>query len=352
MSAISFEQALHGSPGEKGQYLLSLRFTHRNLETVMRRVDRHMTPGAGLPIALVVGPSGVGKTAFATLHTRNVLKRYDVEIREDPDAIPAVLNEVDAADGKEINWRLFYRHLLEDLQALAPDLPIEKGAADNGADSVRGYRLLFERALRFRKVRHLILDEAVHFTDSRTEPLQYGNLLKSLANRAGMNLLLVGAYGSEKLKGASGQLSRRVEVIHFPRYQDNQDDFDAFTQFLKSFEPHIPLPFKIDIKQYIERLFHAHLGMSGYAARTLIKAVTECAFDGSQSWKDEYVWNAMPSPAEYETVALETLEGEKNVKRFLSSDQPVIYPSEANIHAQLTAKSNNRRGGSDEERAQ
>ncbi|ACD18261.1 ATP-binding protein [Paraburkholderia phytofirmans] len=337
MSSISFEQALHGSPSEKGEYLKSLRFMHRNLTSVVDEVARHMIPGAGLSLTLVTGPSGVGKSTFAALEAETLLKLYDIEIRENPGVIPVVLNEVDAADGKDINWRLFYKRLSEDLHALSPELTGQNSTGED-LNALRSFRLTFEDALRFRKVRHLILDEAVHFTDSRTDPLLYGNLLKSLANRGGLNLLLVGAYGSEKLVRASGQLARRISVIRFDRYHDNQDDFDAFTQFIKAFEPHIPLPFKVDLKKYIERLFYAHLGMPGYAAKALIEAVTRCAAEGSTSWEDRYIWNALPTEAEHDTVGAETLEGEKNVKPYLSSEYPIAYPSEAEMLARLAAR--------------
>ncbi|ALJ71899.1 ATP-binding protein [Burkholderia pseudomallei] len=337
MNSISFEQALHGSPDDKGAHLKGLRFMHRNLEKVIDEIKRRMLPGAGLSLTIVAGPSGVGKSTFAALQAEALLKLYEVEIRENPGVIPVVLSEVDAADGKLFNWQLFYQHLSEDLQLLTPDYQ-GVGPINGNAYKVRNLRLRFEKGLRCRNVRHLILDEAVHFTDSKTEPLEYGNLLKSLANRSGMNVLLVGAYGSEKLVHASGQIARRIGVVHFERYRDNQKDFDAFTQFIKEFEEHIPLPFKVDLKKYTMQLFYAHLGMPGYAAGALIEAVTSCAYDGSHSWKDEYVWSALPSKAEYETIAAETLAGEDNIQPYLSMSQPTAYPSEAEMRVRIGAK--------------
>jgi len=317
---------------------------HRNLERVLREVERHMIPGAGLSLTVVVGPAGVGKTTFAALQTEALLKLYEVEIRENPGVIPVVLNSIDAADGKEMNWQLFYQHLLDDLHTLAPEIPTQPGNGRRLGDIVKGYRFAFEEALRNRKTRNLLLDEAVHLTDSKSNPLQYGNLLKSICNRGGTNLLLLGAYGSEMLVRASGQIARRIGVVHFPRYYDNQDDFDAFTQFIKGLAEHFPLPFEVDLGKYVEKLFDAHLGIPGYAVKTLVRAVIACAYDGCNSWKDEYVWNSLPSEAEYETIAAETLEGEQNIKPYLTSPHPVAYPSQAEILARLAAARARRSG--------
>ncbi|MBC8642740.1 ATP-binding protein [Caballeronia sp. EK] len=336
MNSVTFEQALHGSPNDKGAYIAALRFMHRNLEKVLGEVERHMIPSAGLSLTVVVGPAGVGKTTFAGLETEMLLKLYDVEIRENPGVIPVVLSSIDAADGKDINWQLFYQHLLDDLHTLSPDVPAQRDGQP--VDGVKSYRVTFEKALRNRAVRHVLLDEAVHLTDSRTDPLQYGNLLKSLGNRGSMNLLLIGAYGSEKIVRASGQLARRISVVHFPRYLANQDDFDAFTQFIKDLAKELPLPFKVDLGKYVETLFEAHLGIPGYAVKTLVRSVIACAYDGCESWKDEYVWNALPSKAEYETIGAETLEGEQNIQPYLSSSYPIVYPSEAELLASLAAR--------------
>ncbi len=215
---LSFEeasrlaQAMQGSPDDKFQYLRSMRFTHPNLEAVRKKVRQNTTPHGELSITIVTGPAGVGKSTFAKLIMEELLEKHEIEIQEDPGAIPVVLNEIDAADGKEINWQLFYKNLLQDLNTIAPEFLLnETNSKQTINAAINNSRMMLDHALRMRKVRYVILDEAVHLTDSATPPLQYGNLLKSLANRAGLNLILVGAYGSEKLMKASGQLTRRLK---------------------------------------------------------------------------------------------------------------------------------------------
>lgn len=349
MSAITFEQAVAGSPAMKGEYLKSLRFGHRNLDQVIKKVRLCMIPSSGLSVTVVVGPTGVGKSTFAALQAETLLRQYEVEIREDPGVIPVVLSEVDAPDKKEINWQLFYSRICQDLNSLFVDEPAyQTDAAGRPIDVVESSRMRFERALRNRAVRHLILDEAVHFTDSNTDPLQYGNLLKSLGNRAGMNLLLVGAYGSERLLESSAQLARRNAVVHFPRYRETQEDFDAYTKFVKEFARYIPLPKPVDLKPYVQRLFEAHIGLPGYTAQTLINAVIRCGDSGNE-WKDEHLWSAFPSPKSYEKVAMDTLTGEANIVDYLQTDSPRDYKRLSEIQSTLIAAKAKKRKGTGRE---
>jgi len=349
MNSITLEQAKAGNTEMKGAYMRSLRFRHSNLDSVVQRVKNCMISSTGLSLTVVVGPTGVGKSTFARLQAEALLERYESEIREDPSVIPVVLSEIDAADQKEINWVLFYNRICEDLQSLFTDESMNQ--TSSSIDAVRSSRMRFERALRNRRVRHLLLDEAVHLVDSNSEPLHYGNLLKSLGNRGNMNLLLVGAYGSEQLVLSSDQLARRTAIVHFPRYQQTQEDFDNFTKFIKEFAAHIPLAQEVDLKPYVEKLFDAHVGLPGWAAETIIRAVLESSEQGNK-WIEDALWHSFPSEAAHNKIAFETLEGERRIKSFLHPEGPMVYKPLTQVESELIAKgkkgsSNKPEGGND-----
>jgi hypothetical protein len=330
------ENAINGSPSDKFKYVRSLRFSHRNLDAVRKRVRQNADADGLLSITIVAGPAGVGKSIFSKIFMDELLSLHKKEIQEDPGVIPVVWNEIDAPDGKQINWQLFYQSLLSDLLTLTPDCVSKQVSnAKSARIAVQNNRVMLEASLVERKVRYIILDEVVHLTDSKTPPLEYGNLLKSLANGAGLNLILIGAYGSEKLVDVSGQLTRRLEVVEFPRYRTNQRDFDAFAVFIKEFESHIPLPFKVSLEKYVQPLFESHLGLPGYASQTLANAIRRCAHDDAKRWRDDFMWAEFPSDAAHNVIAMETFRGEEAIKPYLKTTNERTYPSHAEIRARI-----------------
>lgn len=323
------EEAIFGSPVDKAEYMKKLCFSHRNLERALAEVQLLMTPGAGLSVTALVGSTGVGKTTFANLMVRRLLALHAAEIQEDPACIPAVLNEVAAPGSKEFNWQLFYQHCLRDMLVpnwADPLIEETRSPVESSDDRVRSYRLRFEAAIESRSVRHLLLDEVVHFIDSVTDPLQYGNFMKSLSNRSSMNLLLIGAYGSEKLVRASGQLARRIAVVHFERYYNTPEDRAAYGDFVYSLQESIPLKEPVNLEPHVGLLFDGTIGLAGLTAEIVRRAVVRAAVAGGE-WKDEYLFKSMLSPAAFERVVTETLLGEERIVPFLTSPKPPVYPS-------------------------
>jgi hypothetical protein len=338
MAMLTREQAIAGSPEDKEEYLKWLFVPHRNLEILSKEVSRRMTAGAGLSLTVVVGPTGIGKSSFGRMQLRNLLKRYQVQIQERPHVIPAVMSEVDPADHTgEMNFVLLYNRLCSDLLVpSALDMVAAPMESDELWDPVKRGRLEFESALIKRELRHLILDEAVHFTNSRTNPLLYGDFLKSLSNRAGFNLLLLGAYGCEELAIASDQLGRRVGVIHYPRYLQTQDDAKEFGTFLRSYVASLPYKLEFELTDnQIEYMLVGTVGLPGLAADVLKRACEHCCFERYPAWNEEKLRLAMPSKAAQRKIARATIEGETNVLPFLNTDEAVDYMTEEQVRTEL-----------------
>ncbi|MGF6837904.1 energy-coupling factor transporter ATP-binding protein EcfA2 [Paraburkholderia youngii] len=337
---ITREQAIAGSPSDKENYMNSIRIPHRNQTSVLSDVDNRMKPGAGLSITIVVGPTGVGKTTLGKMELNKLLSAYAIKIQEDANIIPAFMSEVDAPapNSKEINWALQYTRLCHDLVAPGPLDGINLAASmkmEMPLDYVKCGQLMFEHALRARETHHLILDEAVHLSCTKTDPQEYGNLLKSLSNRARFHLLLLGAYGSEKIQIASGELARRVKVVHYQRYKETEADFKEYCIFVKSFVEHFPLNCEVDIKDRLEYLFLGTFGLPGLTIDVLKEAVKACVVHGGSEWRDKYLLASMPSIEAQRKIAKDTINGERNVLPFLQQDKEHAYLTEQQVRSML-----------------
>ncbi|MEM5448883.1 AAA family ATPase [Paraburkholderia guartelaensis] len=309
----------------------SLFLPHRNLTNMLAEVRSRMTAGSGLSTTLVVGPTGVGKTTLGNMQLRSLLSNYRVRIQENPAFIPAVMAEVDPADKGEINFVLLYNRLCAALLAPGSLGGFTADASDGQPmDAVKNARLLLENALKERKLKHLILDEAVHFTDSKTDPIEYGNLLKSLGKRGACNLLLLGAYGCERLVVATSQLSRRIGVVHYERYKATDNDFKEYAKFVRSLVENMPYRFDIELASRIEYLFEGTVGLPGSTADVLKDAAKRSYEDGNK-WSEEHLLKAMPSRAAHKKILTDTVRGEATVQPYLQMAKEHEYVTEEDI---------------------
>jgi hypothetical protein len=349
---LTREQAIAGSPKDKEDYVKNLVVPHRTLNTVLAEVQQLMEPGAGLSITLVVGPTGVGKSSLGRKLLRDIIQDLAYLIQENPAIIPAVLVEVDSADRKhEIDFSLFFARICSAL--LAPSVLDGFGTPQNlekPIDISQNSRIMLERAIDGRQLQHLILDEVIHFLNSSTPPIHYGNLLKSLSNRSSFNLLLLGAYGSEELIHATGQLARRVTVVHYPRYKKCKADFEEYATFIKSVVASMPYRFEIDLAHTVEYLFDGTFGLPGASVEAILKAAALCSKEKKPKWNETYLFKSMPSLKAQREMAMETVRGEDRIQPYLQGERVKIYATEADIRSELQKERDEHRqlnGGAD-----
>src|SRR5260370_38303885 len=102
------------------------------------------------------------------------------------------------------------------------------------------YHYAVEQALRYRRPRAVLVDEAQHLPKmaSGRRLLDQLDVIKSIANRTGTMHVLFGTYDLLAFRNLSGQLSRRSVDVHFSRSRaPNPEDRTTFLNVLAPFSP-------------------------------------------------------------------------------------------------------------------
>ncbi len=207
----------------------SKRIAHRIVKEVRRHLfDRLLTTEKELVLALI-GPSGVGKTATRRAVQEMLIQHYQQQMIDDPGFVPFLTVTAVTGLGGDFNWKDGFARLLasgnEPLiphKTFFPELQLDGQAITTTKGLIKDeFRRAFESMVKHRRIRIIFLEEASSVIDETVNrhPLRQFNILKSLAVELGIIIVMIGAYDLIGLKDGNGQLIRRSEIIHMPRYQ-------------------------------------------------------------------------------------------------------------------------------------
>jgi hypothetical protein len=173
-----------------------------------------------------------------------------------------------------------------------------------------------EQALRYRKPRAVIIDEAQHLTkiSSGRRLQEQMDVLKSLANQTGSLLVLIGTYELLTFQGLSGQLSRRSVSVHFPRYGVREEDQKAFQSVLYGFQQRLPVLEEPDLLKHWEYCYVRSLGCVGILKDWLVRALAAALEKGERSVTLRRLEETALSVWQCEQIARETLAGEERLE--------------------------------------
>lgn len=314
--------------------LLGKRIKHPRIAHVMSGLETLIYPGSQDSTLLVCGPTGAGKTTLARYMVEAAVERAAVEMEENAGTIPAIFVEAPSSGESEFSWRLFYRQILAEL---GDDLDAPKSAygidsqsgrmvrpRGAGANSLGALRMAVEHALRERRVQFLVIDEAAHIihqTRNSSKLEIHLDTLKSLVNKCGTQMVLVGSYDLYPLMSLSGQLARRHHVLHFERYrQDRPEDVRAFIACIHAFEKMLPTLWGGELTRYAEALHENTLGCIGTLSSVLVRAARLAEADGR--WSTEALRRALLTEAQRDRILTEILEGEEAINPGLTRIMP------------------------------
>src|SRR5260370_24186684 len=189
---------------EKVLKFQSKLIAHQHLRSASEQLQRMIRNHCGFLIALIVSPTGAGKTTLRDRIYRNLLQDYDVEIQSNSGLIPVVSVEAVAPRTGSFHWGDFYTRILEKLEEphldkKRPD-PLD-GDVINMAKSREGrnafaQRRFVESGFRHRGTKVLLVDESQNFarmaSGSRLEDQM--SCLRSIANMSGVFVVMFGTY--------------------------------------------------------------------------------------------------------------------------------------------------------------
>jgi energy-coupling factor transporter ATP-binding protein EcfA2 len=226
-------------------------FSHPAAKDTFQDIAAALGATSSPQIIIFTGPTGVGKSTLVKAASNRLLQHYEDRMIAEPDFVPVVTINAVPPNGNAFNWKDFYIRLLSgqceplvDRKLVIPrqaslflDHPLE--ATFMQRSTADALRRSMEEYLRLRKTKLLIIDEAQHMLlvgNKQRLECQFESL-KSLTIETGITILLVGTYKLLDILDQSGQLTRRSQVVNFPRYDmrrsNDRDNFRKVLGFLE-----------------------------------------------------------------------------------------------------------------------
>jgi hypothetical protein len=319
---LSREEVLELSTADKLKYFHEVVVRHPRMEEAVDDAMMLSAPNTGTDIILMIGPTGAGKSASIQTIRRKFADAFHSDLCADPGFIPIAAIEAPASGEHSFSWRMLYTRLGHALNEPLLDRKILTAAARQalGAEgrmssgfTVAALRVSIENALKYRRTRLVVIDEAAHVLANCGEQklIAHMNALKSLANVSGVTLMLVGSYDLYKLPMLSGQLARRTAVVHMGRYmKGDKRDEECFRRSLRALQKRLPIDPIPDLERYSVNLQVACVGCIGTLKDTLMRALTMTLEKGGK-WRDDFLRKAILAEALLAEILEETLEGER-----------------------------------------
>src|SRR5439155_23401073 len=280
-------QLLERSAEDRFDYFRNHTVAHTVLKEVDEAVMQAIEQPAGTSLVFVFGPTGVGKTTLLLHIQKRLIEASQKDRQEEKGHIPVASMEAAASDSRNFDWKEYYRRALmtlnEPLIGHKVDYPSRSSRRNrnghmifNAKPATSELRLALEDALRYRRLRAFIVDEAQHLTKMASGRKLQDQLdcVKSLANMTGTVHLLVGTYELLAFRNLSGQLSRRSADIHFSRYcSENANDIEIFQNAVFTFQRQLPLSGGFDLVAAWDFLYERSLGCIGVLKDWLMRAL-------------------------------------------------------------------------------
>lgn len=271
-------------------------FKHPTASATFQELMTGLAADASPQVIILTGPTGVGKSTLLRAACNRLLQQYQAKMMAETDFVPVVTISAVPPNGRNFSWKDFYIRLLSGQHEplidrklllprqtmLLPDHPLAGRALEHSvADALRRS---VEEYCRRRRTKYLVIDEAHHLllvNGWQQLECQF-ECLKSFTIQTGVTILLTGTYRLLDILEQSGQLTRRSQVVNFPRYDLRRaGDRESFRNILANLERKLSEYVPARLLENAEYFYRKSAGCTGilkdWLARCLEHAVTEGA---------------------------------------------------------------------------
>jgi hypothetical protein len=274
------------------------------------------------------GPTGVGKTTLLLKVERTLIEQALPTLEIDRGRIPVVRVEAIAPESGNFNWKDYFTRSLIAMEEPLIDYKIdygERGVHRNSKGeiviepkvSTPNLRRALENALKHRCPDAFLIDEAQHLQKISSGRRLQDNMdcIKSIANLTCVPHILIGTYELLMFRNLSGQLSRRTQDIHFPRYQaKNPKDMVAFRNTLYTFQCQLPIEEEPNLLTHLEYCYERSLGCVGILKEWLTRAFSDVLEEKSATLTLKHLEQRALSVAQCKKMLTDIKEGENKLE--------------------------------------
>lgn len=257
-------------------YFHNYKMSHAKLENALKLVWRATRNSSEQQVVNLIGPSGVGKTTLIEKLETEILTAEKNNMLNNPGMIPVILVEAGVPERGSFDWK---QNLYWDILKKLNQEFVNEYSRRSRQPSTQLVSEAVRESIIHRGTKYLIIDEAQHIgigasTDEKRA--NHMDVLKSITNRTGCNIILAGTYQYKNLLNLNEQLSRRSINVHLERYRlSSPEDIREFLNILLDFQTEMPIPEMPRLLDYAQELYEACLGCVGILKPILYSALAD-----------------------------------------------------------------------------